>query len=110
MQKELGLSLREVEDPACFEFFDFAGPEGSWFDFKHWKSNTCKDEEEVRRKTLVKLDAVGGRRAFLVNLIAEPAFAPRSTADGRLVEIPGLLLPDGTVNRQTIQYLGRFLQ
>lgn len=110
LKKELGLSLREVEDPACFEFFDFAGPEGSWFDFKHWKSNTCKDEEEVRRKTLAKLDAVGGRRAFLVNLIAEPAFAPRSTADGRLVEIPGLLLPDGTVNRQTIQYLGRCLQ
>ena len=66
-------------------------------------------EGSVRRKTLAKLDAVGGRRAFLINLIAEPSFAPACTADDRLVELPGLLLPDGTVNRQAMQYLGRWL-
>lgn len=89
--------------------FDFAGPDGFWFDFKHWKSSTRQPEEEIRAKTLEKLDVVGGRRAFLINLIAGPEFAPSCTADGRLVEIPGLLLPDGSVNRRAIQYLGRYL-
>lgn len=109
LQKELGISLREIDDPACFEFFDFIGPDGCWFDFKHWKSSTRQDEEAVRRKTLAKLDAVGGKCAFVLNLISEPSFAPRSTADGRLIEIPGLLLPDGMVNRQAMEYLGRCL-
>lgn len=109
LQKELGLELREIEDPASFEQFDFVGPDGLWFDFKHWKSSTRQDENAVRRKTLEKLDAVGGRRAFVINLMAEPDFRPSCTRDQRLVEIPGLLLPDGKVNRQALQYLGRYL-
>ena len=109
LQKELGISLQEIDDPACFEFFDFIGPDGCWFDFKHWKSSTRQDEEVIRRKTLAKLNAVGGKRAFVLNLISEPSFAPRSTADGKLIEIPGLLLPDGTPNRQAMEYLGRYL-
>lgn len=109
LQKELGLALQEIDDPACFEFFDFVGPNGIWVDFKHWKSSTRQPEEIVRQKTLAKLDAVGGQRAFLVNLIAESDFAPSVTTDGRLVEIPGLLLPDGTINRETIDYMGRWL-
>lgn len=109
LQQELGLRLQEIDDPSTFERFDFAGPDGLWFDFKHWKSGTRQDEEAVRRKTLDKLDAVGGRRAFLINLIADPAFRSSCTKDERLVEIPGLLLPDGTVNRQAMRYLGRYL-
>ena len=109
LQRELGLELQEIEDPASFELFDFAGPDGLWFDFKHWKSGTRQDEGTVRRKTLDKLASVAGRRAFLINLIAEPVFQPSCTRDERLVEIPGLLLPDGTANRQAMQYLGRYL-
>ena len=109
LRKELGLELQEIDDPASFEQFDFTGPDGLWFDFKHWKSGTRQYEDAVRRKTLDKLDGVGGRRAFLINLIAEPTFQPSCTRDERLVEIPGLLLPDGTVNRQAMQYLGRYL-
>ncbi|WP_294448762.1 DEAD/DEAH box helicase family protein [uncultured Gemmiger sp.] len=109
LRKELGLALQEIDDPACFERFDFAGPDGFWFDFKHWKSSTRQPEEEIRAKTLEKLDAVGGRRAFLINLIAGPEFAPSCTADGRLVEIPGLLFSDGSVNRRALQFLGRYL-
>ena len=101
--------MQEIDDPSTFERFDFAGPDGLWFDFKHWKSGTRQDEEAVRRKTLDKLDAVGGRRAFLINLIADPVFRSSCTKDERLVEIPGLLLPDGTVNRQAMRYLGRYL-
>lgn len=109
LQKELGLELQEIEDPASFEQFDFIGPDGLWFDFKHWKSGTRQDEDAVRRKALDKLEAVGGRRAFLINLIAESTFQPSCTKEERLVEIPGLLLPSGTVNRQAMQYLGRYL-
>lgn len=109
LKQELGLELREIEDPSCFERFDFAGPDGCWFDFKHWKSTTRQSEEALRKKTREKLAAVGGRRAFLINLIAEPAFAPTCAADGQLVEIPGLLLPDGRVNRPALNELGRYL-
>ena len=60
LKEELGIFLQEIEDPSCFEFSDFVGPNGLWFDFKHWKSNTRQREENVRGKTLAKLNAVGG--------------------------------------------------
>lgn len=110
LEKELGLTMQEIEDPSCFEFFDFMGPTGLWFDFKHWKSSTHQEQDTLRSKTLAKLDAVGGRRAFLINLMAEPEFQPSCTADDRLVEVPGLLLPDGRVNRQALMYVARFLE
>lgn len=109
LQRELGLTLSELEDPRHFEAFDFRAGDGLFFDFKHWKSKTWMDEDAMRTKALEKLDAVGGRTAFLINLIWDGASRPACTADGRLVEIPGLLLPDGRPHRDALVYLRGYL-
>ena len=50
LQNELGLELREIEDPAAFEQFDFAGPNGFWFDFKHWKAEPARTRTRFAAK------------------------------------------------------------
>lgn len=109
LRQELGLSLREIEDPSRFETFDFQLGEDVYFDFKHWKAGTRMEEAAMRTKMLEKLESVGGRRAFIVNLISDGVSEPSSAGNGRLIEIPGLLLPDGRVNRDVLAYMGRCL-
>lgn len=109
LEQEFGLSLQEIDDPDTFEKFDFTAGDGVYVDFKHWKPRNHRDEEAQRRRVLDKLDAVGGRRALLINLIAAPDAEPACTTDERLVEIPGLLLPDGTPDRRALTYLARYL-
>lgn len=109
LRQELGLSLRGIEDAAQFEVFDFMLDGGLYFDFKHWKSKMRMDDREMRRKTLSKLDAVGGKRAFVINLISDGESRPSCTGDKRLIEIPGLLLPDGQADRNALHYVRRFL-
>lgn len=70
LEKELGVPLQEIEDPAKFESFDFVADGDVFFDFKHWKWNMQVEERPMREKVLEKLDAVGGKRAFIVNLAA----------------------------------------
>ncbi|MBM6871907.1 hypothetical protein, partial [Pseudoflavonifractor phocaeensis] len=71
LEKELGLTLREIEDPEKFELFDFAADGDVFFDFKHWKRNMQVEERPIRTKLLNKLDCVGGKRAFIVNLFSD---------------------------------------
>ena len=108
LHQELGLSLQEIEDPARFEAFDFVLNDDIYFDFKHWKTKTQMEEVAMRNKILAKLDAVNGKRAFIINLFSDRAAEPTCTSDRRLVEVPGLLLPDGGVNRDTLAYIRRF--
>lgn len=109
LQHELGLSLHEIEDPNHFEYFDFVLDSGIYFDFKHWRSKTQMDQTVMRNKTLAKLNAVGGDRAFIVNLISDEISEPSCTYDERLIEIPGLLLSNGQINQDALNYMRRFL-
>lgn len=109
LQRELGLSLHEIDDPAQFEVFDFLSDDGIYFDFKHWKASTQVGETAMREKILEKINTVGGRRAFVINLISDGVSEPSCTSDGRLVEVPGLLLPDGQVNRSALTDIRRML-
>ena len=109
LERELGLSLHEIEDPNCFEFFDFMLDGGFYFDFKHWKSKTQMDQTVMRNKTLVKLNAVSGKRAFIINLFSDELSEPSCTCDERLIEIPGLLLSNGQINQDALNYMRRFL-
>lgn len=108
LQQELGLSLQEIEDLARFEAFDFVLNDTIYFDFKHWKAKTQMEEATMRNKLLTKLDAVNGKRAFIINLFSDGAGEPTCTSDGCLVEVPGLLLPNGGVNREALAYIRRF--
>lgn len=107
LERELGLCLKEIEDPAQFEYFDFVTEDGIYFDFKHWKSNMRVNQTAMRTKALRKLDAVGGKRALIVNLFSDGQSVPSRTSDERLIEVPGLLLPTGQVEPSALAYIRR---
>lgn len=109
LEKELGLPLQEIEDPAKFESFDFVADGEVFFDFKHWKWNMQVEERPMREKVLKKLDAVGGKRAFIVNLFSDGVSRPSCSKDERLVEVPGILLPTGQLDPSAVDYIRRFL-
>lgn len=109
LQRELGVDLSEIEDPACFELFDFVLGDDVYIDFKHWKPGTQMDEATVRSKMLSKLDSIGGSRVFVINLISDGISEPSCTNDERLIEIPGLLLSNGKINQKALDYMRRYL-
>lgn len=107
LERELGLCLHEIEDPAQFECFDFVAEDGIYFDFKHWKGNMKVDQTAMRTKALRKLDAVGGKRALIINLFSDGVSVPSCTSDERLIEVPGLLLPNGQIDPSALEYIRR---
>lgn len=109
LEKELGLKLQDIEDPENFESFDFVADGNVFFDFKHWKWNMQVEESPMRAKVLKKLDAVGGKRAFIVNLFSDGVSSSSCSNDGRLIEVPGILLPTGQVDQSALNYIGGFL-
>lgn len=109
LEKELGLTLQEIGDPKKFESFDFGADGDLFFDFKHWKWNMQVEERPMREKVLKKMDAVGGKRAFVVNLFSNGVSRPSCSNDGRLIEVPGILLPTGQVDQSALNYIRRFL-
>ena len=109
LEKELGLTLQEIGDPKKFESFDFGADGDLFFDFKHWKWNMQVEERPMREKVLKKLDAVGGKRAFVVNLFSDGVSRPSCSNDGCLIEVPGILLPTGQVDQSALNHIRRFL-
>lgn len=109
LEKELGLILQEIEDPEKFESFDFVTDGDVFFDFKHWKWNMQVEESPMRAKVLKKLDAVGGKKAFIVNLFSDGVSKPTCSNDGRIIEVPGILLPTGQLDQPALDYIRRFL-
>lgn len=104
LEKELGLILQEIEDPEKFESFDFVTDGDVFFDFKHWKWNMQVEESPMRAKVLKKLDAVGGKKAFIVNLFSDGVSRPSCSNDERLIEVPGILLPTGQLDQPALDY------
>lgn len=95
LEQGLGLTLTEIEEPDCFEKFDYRLKEDVYVDFKHWKPSALVDDMEMRRKISQKLDDIGGKRAYIINILGSDRYVPTSTLDGRIVEIPALLTEDG---------------
>ncbi len=88
-EKICGIDLREMEDGAGYEFFDFVSSGGIYVDFKHYSTHTLEStaEREVREKAAAKLRDLGGRRGVVANVLLRsggPANASReiSYADG----------------------------
>lgn len=107
LERELGLCLQEIEDPTQFECFDFVAEDGVYFDFKHWKGNMRVDQTAMRTKALRKLDTAGGKRALIINLFSDGVSVPSCTSDERLIEVPGLLLPNGQIDPSALEYIRR---
>ena len=102
LRRERGIALRPITKPDKFEFFDYELAPGVYVDFKNWKFTFAKDRASVLQQISDKLDAIGGKRAYIVNLVQDGGFAPSVTVDERIVEIPGLIDWDGNVIPESI--------
>ena len=97
LQREMGITLREIDDPERFEFFDYEIGDGVYVDFKNWKSTYRKDRQKSLDEISRKLEAIGGKRVYIINLIGESDWKPSMTHDGMIIEIPGLIDKNGSV-------------
>lgn len=97
LNRELGIELSPIIEPEYFEFFDYKLSDGVYVDFKNWKFTYVQDRDEIRKDILRKLEAIGAKRVYIINVVSDKNYKPTAIVDQRLVEIPMLIREDGTV-------------
>lgn len=97
LSRELGIELSPIAEPEYFEFFDYKLSDGVYVDFKNWKFTYVQDRDEIRKDILRKLEAIGAKRVYIINVVSDKSYKPSTIVDQRLVEIPMLIKEDGTV-------------
>ncbi|WP_270566897.1 hypothetical protein [Clostridium beijerinckii] len=105
LHKELDIELKEIEDPEKFEFFDYEIVPNVYVDFKHWKQNYPEERDVVKAEIARKLDSIGGKRVYIINIIAEGEFSTHVQNDKKIIEIPSLLNKDGLANEKVLKLL-----
>ena len=97
LNRELGIELLPITEPDYFEFFDYKLSEDVYVDFKNWKFTYVQDRDEIRKAILRKLETIGGKRVYVINVVSDRNYKPSAIVDQRLVEIPMIIKEDGTV-------------
>ena len=97
MNRELGIELSPITEPEYFEFFDYKLSDDVYVDFKNWKFTYVQDRDEIRKDILRKMEAIGAKRVYIINVVSDKNYRPNAIVDQRLVEIPMLIREDGTV-------------
>ena len=54
LENERGIVLSPIDDPNCFEFFDYILAPGVYIDFKNRKFSCVQDKEKTRARILKK--------------------------------------------------------
>ena len=90
--------MEEITDATKFEKFDFClAKDGDiYIDFKNWSENDQVDREDYRKKCLSKLEKIGGKMVFIINVAANNFQIHRSYG-GRIIEISSLCKKKGQV-------------
>lgn len=107
LQNERGIRLSEITDPDKFEFFDFEMSSDVYVDFKNWKFTYAQDRQKTLEEISRKLDAIGAKRAYIINIIADDSYVPTSIVDSRIIEIPGLIDEKGMIIKETMNKIKR---
>ena len=102
---ERGIELKEIQDPDKFEFFDYTFGNDVYADFKNWKFSYIQDKEKTRKEILDKIDAIGGRRVYIINMTDTHGSKPAISHGGRIVEIPCLIDADGHIDRKMLDMI-----
>lgn len=100
------IRLKEIEDPAKFEKFDYCieGAENIYIDFKHWNINTEFEEETTIKDICEKMEMIGAEKAFIVNIIKPgKKVKARSFNNGKVITVPYLIDENGKVAESMIQ-------
>lgn len=107
LSKELGIELKSITEPEYFEFFDYRLSDGVYVDFKNWKFTYVQDRDEIRKDILRKLDYIGAKRVYVINVVSDKNYKPSAIVDQRLVEIPRLVKEDGTICYDNLHMIRR---
>ena len=105
LRQERGFILQPIEDAQRFEFFDFEMGDGVYVDFKNWKLSFQRNRQDQLEKISRKLDAIGGKRVYIINLFGYKGTTPGENHDRRIVEIPGLIDENGSVIRKNLDWI-----
>lgn len=106
LEKELNTQLKEIDIPDYFEFFDFILSKDIYIDFKHWKQKLIKNHDYLFAKILNKLDSIGGKKVYIVNILKESDDdIIHRNCDDRIIEIPWLIDEAGNPNKEAIKML-----
>lgn len=107
LSRELGIELSPITEPKYFEFFDYKLSDDVYVDFKNWKFTYVQDRDEIIKDILRKLDAIGAKRVYIINVVSGKNYKPSAIVDQRLVEIPMLIREDGTVCYENLHMICR---
>lgn len=107
LSRELGSELSPITEPKYFEFFDYKLSDDVYVDFKNWKFTYVQDRDEIIKDILRKLDAIGAKRVYIINVVSGKNYKPSAIVDQRLVEIPMLIREDGTVCYENLHMIRR---
>lgn len=94
LEKNLKIVVREIEDPALFELFDYKVAESSvYIDFKNWHESVMEDKALVIRKIADKAKKCDCKCAVVANIYAEGNWSISDTEiDGiRIISLPCLV-------------------
>ena len=109
-KEELGINLEEITECDIYEYFDYRY-KGYYFDFKNWKSTYKISKKKLRKKNAEKLEAVKGKKVFIINLLDHSSdHTTEETADGKQIEIKGLLKKDGTLSQTGLNDIKRRIE
>jgi hypothetical protein len=64
------------------------------------------DDREIKKKEIrKKLDYIQGKKVYIINIFSEEGYDYHNQNDGKIIEIPGLLLENGMINKNNINFL-----
>lgn len=107
LKKERGIELHEIEDPERFEFFDFEMSPDVYVDFKNWKFTYTQDREKTLKEISRKIDAIGAKRVYIINIASNADGFSTTSIDKRIVEIPALIDEDGNIIHEMLDKIMR---
>lgn len=105
LENERGIVLSPIDDPRKFEFFDYILAPDIYVDFKNWKYTYIQSKEKTRAQILKKLDEVGGKRAYIINMSNTHGSTPCVSHGGRIIEIPRLIDENGNIDRRMLDMI-----
>lgn len=98
LERNLKIVIKEIEDPALFELFDFEVAGSSvYIDFKNWQEGVTEDKNAVIRKIADKAKKCGCKCVVVANIYAEGEWSISDTElDGiRIISLPCLVKSTG---------------
>ena len=105
LKNERGIELIDITDPQKFEFFDYMLAPDVYVDFKNWKYTYVQDKEKTRAEILAKLDAIGGKRVYVINMTDTHNCRPNISLNGRIIEIPSLVDESGNIKHKMLDMI-----